>query len=97
MHAESSHEREQDSTVFADVELELLNGEIFYSLREAEVLIERWRRHYNTVRPHSSLNYRPPAPETILPRPVGPAYATLRRAQQDASHGSNLSQTLDHL
>jgi putative transposase len=63
---------------------ELLNGEIFSSLKEAEVLIERWRRHYNTVRPHSSLNYRPPAPETILPRPAGPAHATLRRAQQDA-------------
>ena len=45
---------------------ELLNGEIFYTLREAEVLIEAWRRHYNTVRPHSSLGYRPPAPETII-------------------------------
>lgn len=40
---------------------ELLNGEIFYTLREAKVLIDRWRRHYNTVRPHSSLGYRPPA------------------------------------
>jgi len=46
---------------------ELLNGEIFYSLKEAKVLIERWRRHYNTVRPHSALGYRPPAPETIMP------------------------------
>ncbi|NTZ43178.1 IS3 family transposase [Altererythrobacter sp. SALINAS58] len=44
---------------------ELLNGEIFYSLTEAKVLIEAWRRHYNTVRPHSSLGYRPPAPETV--------------------------------
>jgi len=43
---------------------ELLNGEIFYTLREAQVLIERWRIHYNTVRPHGSLGYRPPAPET---------------------------------
>jgi len=43
---------------------ELLNGEIFYSLVEAKVLIEAWRRHYNTIRPHSSLGYRPPAPET---------------------------------
>jgi transposase InsO family protein len=42
---------------------ELLNGEIFYTVLEARVLIERWRRHYNTVRPHSSLGYRPPAPE----------------------------------
>ena len=44
---------------------ELLNGEIFYTLMEAKVLIERWRQEYNTVRPHSSLGYRPPAPETI--------------------------------
>ena len=46
---------------------ELLNGEIFYSLAEAKVLIESWRRHYNTVRPHSSLGYRPPAPEAATP------------------------------
>lgn len=45
---------------------ELLDGEIFYTLKEAQVLIEDWRRHYNTQRPHSSLNYRPPAPEAIL-------------------------------
>ncbi len=48
---------------------ELLNGEIFYSLAEAKVLIEAWRRHYNTIRPHSSLGYRPPAPETAIPPP----------------------------
>lgn len=41
---------------------ELLNGEIHYALREAQVLIEQWRQHYNTVRPHSALGYRPPAP-----------------------------------
>ncbi len=46
---------------------ELLNGEIFYSLREAQILIEQWRRHYNTKRPHNALGYRPPAPETIVP------------------------------
>ncbi|WP_171230819.1 IS3 family transposase, partial [Ruegeria sp. HKCCA4008] len=46
---------------------ELLNGEIFYSLREAQILIEQWRKHYNTKRPHSALGYRPPAPETIIP------------------------------
>ena len=46
---------------------ELLNGEIFYSLAEAKVPIEAWRRHYNTVRPHSSLGYRPPAPEAATP------------------------------
>ena len=49
---------------------ELLNGEIFYTLKEAKVLIEQWRRHYNTVRLHSSLGYRPPAPETIKPLPI---------------------------
>lgn len=46
---------------------ELLNAEVFYSLREAQILIERWRRHFNTVRPHSSLGYRPPAPATFVP------------------------------
>jgi len=46
---------------------ELLNGELFDTLLEAKVLVERWRRHYNAVRPHSSLGYRPPAPETVLP------------------------------
>ena len=45
---------------------EFLNGEIFYSLREAQILIEEWRKHYNTKRPHSALGYRPPAPETIV-------------------------------
>lgn len=43
-----------------------LNGEIFYSLREAQILIEEWRKHYNTKSPHSALGYRPPAPETIV-------------------------------
>ena len=42
---------------------ELLNGEIFYTLTEAKVLIERWRQEYNRFHPHSSLGYRPPAPE----------------------------------
>jgi putative transposase len=52
---------------------ELLDGEIFYSLREAEVVIESWRRHYNTVRPHGSLGYKPPAPEVFLPGSARPA------------------------
>ena len=46
---------------------ELLNGEIFYSLHEAQIIIERWRNHYNTKRPHSALGYRPPAPEATVP------------------------------
>jgi len=45
---------------------ELLNGEIFYTLQEAKTVIEAWRQHYNTVRPHSSLGYRPPAPEATV-------------------------------
>lgn len=46
---------------------ELLNGEIFYSLKEAQIIIEGWRRDYNTVRPHASLGYRAPAPEVFVP------------------------------
>ena len=45
---------------------ELLNGEIFYTLKEARVLIEMWRKEYNTIRPHSALGYSPPAPEAIV-------------------------------
>jgi transposase InsO family protein len=44
---------------------QLLNGELFYTLQEAQIIIERWRQHYNTVRPHSSLGGQPPAPEAI--------------------------------
>ena len=46
---------------------ELLNLENVDTLKEARVLLEQWREHYNTVRPHSALEYRPPAPETMLP------------------------------
>ena len=46
---------------------ELLNGEIFDTILEAKIIIEQWRRYYNTKRPHSSLGYRPPAPESTLP------------------------------
>ncbi|HTG22473.1 MAG TPA: IS3 family transposase [Reyranella sp.] len=70
---------------------ELLNGEIFTSLREAEVLIESWRRHYNAVRPHSSLGYRPPAPEAILPPARGLPYAALRSADGLADRGRTLT------
>ncbi len=51
----------------------------FYTLREAQVLIESWRRHYNAFRPHGSLGYRPPAPETIVMPSCPPGSATLRR------------------
>ena len=46
---------------------EILNGEIFYSLKEAKAVIGQWRSHYNTARPHSSLGYRPPAPQAFSP------------------------------
>ncbi len=59
-YVESFHGRMRD---------ELLNGEIFYTLLEAKVLIEQWRKHYNHVRPHSALGYKPPAPETRVPWP----------------------------
>ena len=54
---------------------ELHNMEFFYTLKEARVLIEGWRRHYNAVHLHSSLRYRPPAPETVLPNVEGRTYA----------------------
>ena len=73
---------------------ELLNGEIFPSLREAEIIIESWRRHYNAIRPHASLGYRPPAPEVVVPtyaawpaaltRPASPA--KLPVAQRPTAH-----------
>ena len=50
---------------------ELLNLEIFNTLYEAQVLVERWRVDYNTTRPHSSLSYRPPAPEAFEPLSAG--------------------------
>lgn len=50
---------------------EFLNGEIFFTLTEAQVLIERWRYYYNTKRLHSSLGYKPPAPETFQPKLIG--------------------------
>jgi transposase InsO family protein len=70
---------------------ELLDREIFHPLRR-EVLIERWRQHDNTVRPHSALGHHPPTPEAVLSNPPGPAYAAPWHAQQGASeHGPTLS------
>lgn len=65
---------------------ELLNGEIFYTVKEAKVLIEAWRQHYNTVRPHSSLGYRPPAPEAVA---AATPSAALRSSRQ---HGATMVQ-----
>src|SRR5213594_4024324 len=65
---------------------ELLNGEIFYTLREARIVIESWRRHYNTIRPHASLGYKPPAPEVFVPA-FAAWPAALRRAAPPATLG----------
>jgi putative transposase len=64
---------------------ELLDGEIFYSLREAKVIIESWRRHYNAVRPHQSLGYRPPAPEVFVPAIAARAALQLKANAQHSS------------
>ena len=45
---------------------ELLNGDIFYTLKEAQIMIEAWRRHYDTQRSHTALHYQPPAPQTVV-------------------------------
>lgn len=67
---------------------ELPNREILYTLKKAQIMIEGWRRHYNTIRPHSSLDYRPPAPEALFharppaqpePAPPGARRFALRR------------------
>ncbi len=61
---------------------ELLNGKLFYSLAKARIVIEGWRHHYNTRRPHSSLGYRPPAPPALVwpaarAKPASPAASTV--------------------
>ena len=63
---------------------EILNTEIFPTRKEAKVPIERWRHRYDTIRPHGSLGYRPPAPEASLPNVEGPTCAVdgLRLAHQ---------------
>lgn len=66
---------------------EFLNGEIFYSLKEAKILIEVWRHHYNTLRPHSSLGYRPPAPEVWLwPASLASLMSTLPATTSNSSN-----------
>ena len=70
---------------------ELLNGEIFYTLKEAQVLIESWRCQYNAVRPHSTLGYQPPALDTI----VMPSWsARLRSATPAAQLGGETANAL---
>ena len=69
---------------------ELLAREAFDTLLEAKVLIERWRQHYNTIRPHSALGYRPPAPEARQPCAVASAGTKLGAA----SEGKTLTKKL---
>jgi transposase InsO family protein len=59
---------------------ECLNGEIFYSLKEAQIIIERWRVEYNTERPHSALGYWPPAPEATLISAAKSGYGDMENA-----------------
>ena len=70
---------------------EFLNGEIFYTLKEAQVLIEGWRREYNTIRPHSSLGYRPPAPEAIQSRSYTPFIPPLGSAPLNGEYSRFLT------
>ena len=60
-------------TVNGKLRDELLNGEIFDTILEAKVITEKWREHYNKIRPHSSLKFAPPVPEVILPPQVASA------------------------
>jgi len=71
---------------------ERLNGEIFYTVAEARMLIERWRERYNRVRPYSALGYRPPASEAIA---AGPPSASLRAVQQRHSDRTTTASTVD--
>lgn len=73
---------------------ELLNGEIFYTLIEARVLIENWRQHYNHTRPHSSLNYQPPAPKVLIQgakQSLEPCSATLHMTLNSPQYALTLT------
>lgn len=70
---------------------ECLNTELFYTLREAQVIIENWRREFNAIRPHSSLGYRPPAPESYFP--ADPSSAIWKLQPDRPSVGASLSVT----
>ena len=65
---------------------ELLERETFDTLLEAKVLIERWRQEYNTIRPHSSLGYRAPAPEATRPRSSASAALQLQTTAEEQQH-----------
>jgi transposase InsO family protein len=65
---------------------ELLNGELFYSLAEARIVIEGWPQYYNTQRPHSSLGYKPPAPKALIWPATPPEPASLAIAVRPTMH-----------
>lgn len=69
----------------------VVNMEIFYTLKESKVLIDPWRHHHNTIPPRSTLGYKPPAPETILPNIDEPTYAV---DGPRSAHQLDLRQTL---
>jgi putative transposase len=76
---------------------ELLNCEIFYSLKETRIVVENWRRHYDEVRPHSSPGYRPPAPSVLLAERGCATPDQLRRAfSRCLKHGHELTIGPDH-
>jgi len=72
---------------------ELLNGECFYTLREAQVIIEDWRNHYNHVRPHSALGYKPPAPKApfCFQTHSAPLHAPENRTTETRNHAKSLT------
>jgi hypothetical protein len=75
---------------------ELIDGDIFTTLKEAKIVIKGWRRHYNTIRPHSSLRYHPPAPEVLQwpaaqPQPASPATQALATNQIVKSHNDRIT------
>lgn len=70
---------------------EFLNGEVFYSMKELRVLAERWRIHYNTVRPHSSLGYRPPAPQAQLTETKAGSPLSWHWIASSAKHTGNIA------
>lgn len=76
---------------------ELLNDETFFSLAEAQVQIEAWRRRFNAVRPHSALKYRPPVPEAVIPRSrnIVP-WASARPTQRWRQAAHELTSKPDH-
>jgi hypothetical protein len=76
---------------------ELLNGEVFKTLTEARVLIEAWRKHYNTARCHSALGYRPPAPKAVglplLPAPPATSAVLMTRSHEGRSTSWELAKS----